>query len=99
MHKGDNIQKYLTDYIYRKEAEEMQKLDFEWFLDNYKNLFEQYGISYLAIKNQKVIGSFNSFAEGVEETLKNEPIGTFIIQKCDGTESAYTNYISSMNFM
>ena len=99
MNRDGNIEKYFTNYSYRKEAEEMQKLDFKWFLDNYKNLFEQYGISYLAIKNQKVIGSFKSFAEGVEKTLKNEPIGTFIIQKCDGTEAAYTNYISSMNFM
>ena len=99
MHTDENIQKYFTDNVYKKGAEEMQKIDFKWFLDNYKNLFEQYGISYLAIKNQKVIGSFKSFVEGVEQTSKREPIGTFIIQKCDGTEAAYTNYISSMNFM
>lgn len=77
----------------------MQRKDFEWFLSNYRKLFEQYGSSFLAIKNQQVIGVYRSYAEGVKETLKTQEIGSFIVQKCDGSESAYTNYIASMNFM
>lgn len=77
----------------------MQKKDYTWFLTNYSELFSKYGSSYLAIKNENVIGIYNSYAEGVKETLKTEQIGTFIVQKCDGSETAYTNYISSMNFI
>ena len=77
----------------------MQKKDFTWFLENYSELFSKYGSAYLAIKNEKVIGIYGSYAEGVNETLKTEPIGSFIVQKCDGSETAYTNYISSMNFI
>lgn len=74
------------------------KEDYEWYLENYKQLFEEYGDSYVAIKNKKVIGVYNTYAEGVKNTEKTESIGSFIIQKCGQDETAFTNYISSMNF-
>ena len=77
----------------------IQDKDFEWFLDNYSALYKKYGKKYLAIKNSKVLGAYDSLAEGVNETSKKEKIGTFIVQLCNGEESGYTNYISSMNFM
>lgn len=76
----------------------MQKDDFKWFLKNYDDLFKKYGSTFLAIKDKKVLGSYSSYADGVNQTLKSEPLGTFIVQFCNGNESAYTNYISSMNF-
>ena len=77
----------------------MQEKDFEWFLENYINLFEDYGNSFLAIKNEQVLGAYSSFHEAVEATQKTEELGTFIIQECNGNESAYTVQIASMNFM
>ncbi len=76
----------------------MQESDFKWFLENYNELFKQFGEVYLAIKNKTVLGSYNSYAEGVLSTMKEEPLGSFIVQKCGRDESAYTNYISSMVF-
>ena len=73
--------------------------DFTWFVENIQELFSKYGEKYLAIKNKQIIGVYNTYAEGVNETKKIEALGTFIIQKCGADESAYTNYISSMNFM
>ena len=75
----------------------MQDKDFKWFLDNYDELYKQYGNSFLTIKNCNVLGSYKTYAEGVRETLKNEEIGTFIVQKCDGTKDKNMNYIASMN--
>jgi len=77
----------------------MQDKDFIWFKENYMNLFQQYGQSYLAIKNKTVLGSYNSYADAVNDITKNHEIGSFIIQYCNGDESAYTNYISSFNFV
>ena len=57
------------------------------------------GVSYLAIKNKTVLGSYSSYAEALHETEKSEPIGSFIIQFCNGNETGYTNYISSMFVM
>lgn len=76
----------------------MLENEYKWFLENYDDLFAQYGTVYLAIKNKTVLGVYTSYAEGVKETLKKEDPGTFIVQKCNGNESAYTNYISSMCF-
>jgi hypothetical protein len=78
---------------------QLQENDYRWFLENYRKLFEAYGTSYLAIKDQKVIGVYSSYAEAVHETEKAEPIGSFIIQYCNGNETGYTNYISSMFVM
>ncbi len=78
---------------------ELQDKDFEWFLDNYSELSEKYGDSFLAIKDKTVLGNYGSYIEALKETEKNEELGTFIIQHCNGDNSGYTNYISSMNFM
>lgn len=78
---------------------QLQDNDFEWFLKRYEDLFKEYGNAYLAIKNEKVLGSYKSYGEAVEETKKTEELGTFIVQHCNGREDGYTNYIASMNFM
>ena len=77
----------------------MQDKDFGWFLTNYKDLFKTYGRSFLAIKAEKVLGAYNSFKEAVNNTAQSEELGTFIVQECNGDESAYTVQIASMNFM
>jgi len=77
----------------------MQEKDFEWFVANYKELFEKYGRSFLAIKNEHVLGAYNSFKKAVEATQLTEALGSFIVQECNGDESAYTVQIASMNFM
>ena len=54
--------------------------EYQWFLDNYSDLFRQYGTSFLAIKNKTVLGVYRSYAEGVRKTLLKEEAGTFIVQ-------------------
>lgn len=76
----------------------MQESDYRWFVENYKFLSDHYGNVFLAIKNKRVLGVYSSYAEGVRHTSKTEEIGSFIVQRCNGDASAYTNYISSMIF-
>ena len=77
----------------------MQADDFQWFLDNYMRLYEQYGTSYLTIKDKRILGAYNSYADASEETMKTEARGTYIIQLCNGKESGYTGRIASAYFM
>ena len=77
----------------------MQNRDFNWFLSNYDDIFKAYGHSYLAIKDENVLGSYSSFKEALDATVLTEELGTFIIQECNGNESAYTVNISSMSFV
>ena len=74
----------------------MQDKDFEWFIENYNMLYEKYGCCFLVIKDKNVIGVYKSFDEAADTTLEAEEIGTFIIQECNGDESAYTMQIASM---
>ena len=71
-----------------------QDLDFDWFLENYQNLFKKFGVSYLAIKNNSVLGSYDTYADAVTNTEKTEKLGSFIVQYCNGDESGYTVYIA-----
>ena len=77
----------------------MLENDYKWFLHNYNKLYDEYGHSFLVIKNEHVVGSYESFAVAVRSAAKTNDLGTFIVQECNGDESAYTNYIASMNFM
>lgn len=75
-----------------------QSGDFKWFKENHVDLFKKYGDTFLAIKNEQVIGTYRSYAEGVRKTSEKEELGTFIIQHCTQDESGYTNFIYSMNY-
>lgn len=70
--------------------------EYKWFIVNSKKLYEKYGDVYVAIKNGKVLGKYNSFAEGVKKTQKKEKIGTFIVQRLSADGTADNVYISSL---
>lgn len=67
--------------------------DFDWFVANRERLYEEYGESYIVVKNMAVIGVYSSHAEGVNETSKTEDLGTFIVQHCTADESGYTKHL------
>lgn len=71
----------------------MQTDDFLWFVDHYQELFSRYGHKFIAIKNETVLGVYDNMIEGVTTTALTEPLGSFIVQECNGDSSAYTAYI------
>ena len=56
--------------------------DYDYFISNLPDLYAEYGHCFLAIKNQRIIGVFDDFKTAYEETIRNEKLGTFIIQEC-----------------
>lgn len=79
----------------KEYGDKERKEDFGFFLEKYEELYREHGHSFIAIRNKKVIGVYDKFDTAVNETSKEYPLGTFIIQECNGDESGYTNYISS----
>lgn len=69
--------------------------DFNWFVDNYMDLYERYGHKFLAIRDKKVLGAFNTAKDAIDEISKTIPRGNFIVQECNGKETGYTNFIAS----
>ncbi|MCD8082401.1 MAG: hypothetical protein LUE86_02460 [Clostridiales bacterium] len=73
--------------------------DFNYFLAHYDEFFKQYGEAFIAIKEKKVLGVYDSIGTAVGETTKQYPRGTFIVQECNGTESAYTDCFHNCQFV
>ena len=70
-----------------------RKRDFDFFITNYQELFKQYGHKFLAIKNEKVIGAYDSVPDAISKLSPTYKIGTYIIQECTGDDSAYRTTI------
>lgn len=76
--------------------EEKERLeDFDFFLENYDELFKKYGHKFIVIKNKTILGVYDTEVDAINATSKTYPIGSFIVQECNGDESGYTNYVSS----
>lgn len=76
-------------------TEKERKEDFDYFVKHYQELYNEYGHKFIAIKNSKILGVFDTELDAITEVSKEYSIGTFIVQECNGNESGYTNYISS----
>ncbi|MDR0322681.1 MAG: hypothetical protein LBI28_14395 [Treponema sp.] len=60
----------------------MQNQDYEYFLQNMEGLYKQYGHKFLALKDRQILGVYDDFKTALDETLKQEEYGTFLIQEC-----------------
>ena len=66
----------------------MLEKEFQYYLNNQASLVKQYAGKFLVIKDEKIIGVYNSHAEAYNSTIQTEKLGTFLIQHCNpGTES------------
>ena len=63
--------------------------DFAWFKELYTDFQKKYGESFIAIKNKKILGVYDSYGNGVRETVKTEELGTFIVQECSPDYNVY----------
>ena len=70
------------------EISNVQKKEYEWFLENYEYLFNKYGESYLVIKDDTVLGNYKTFSEGLLSVKGKEPDGSYIVHKCGKTKDA-----------
>ena len=68
---------------------------FDWFLDHHDELVARYNGKVVAIKEGCVLGAYNQQVEAIVETLKTEPIETFIVQKVSPGTDGYTVHVSS----
>lgn len=80
-----------------KEAKEMCDSNYNFFTSNIDNLCQAHENKYVVIKNQGVIGVYDSFKEAYTETIKKEELGTFLIQLCSKDEAKTVNCFYSNN--
>lgn len=76
-------------------ADSPLKAEFQYFLENQKELLEKYSGKVIAIKDKTVIGVFDSEGEAVAKTQKDHKLGTFLVQKVEPGTSGYTQTFHS----
>ena len=79
----------------------MEKLEkeFNYYLEHQDELIKEYNGKFIVIKDDAVIGEYESELEAVEETSKRHELGTFLVQKCvPGSESYTHTYHSRVMF-
>ena len=69
---------------------EQLKKEFQYYLEHQDELVKQYNGKFIVIKDNKVIGAYDSELEAVTETSKQHELGTFLIQNCEPGNSSYT---------
>ena len=68
---------------------------FEYYLKNQNNIVKKYNGKHIVIKDNAVVGAFNTEAEAYFDSLDKYEQGTFIIQKCSPGEKDYTQSFRS----
>ncbi|MBU0607077.1 MAG: hypothetical protein KKI08_04285 [Armatimonadetes bacterium] len=64
--------------------------EFQYFLDHQKELVARYRGKVLVIKDEQVIGTYDTALEAVRETSQEHEPGTFLVQECKPGAAAYT---------
>ena len=73
--------------------------EFKYYLDHQDELVKEYNGKYIVIKNEQVIGAFDSELEAINKTKEDHELGTFLVQKCEpGSESYTQTYNSRVTF-
>ena len=62
--------------------------EYEYYRMNQQSLAEKYRGKVLVIKNQEVIGVFDSEVNAVEATKEKHPLGSFLVQRCERPEES-----------
>ena len=60
----------------------MNKADYEFFENNFKQLYDKYAGQYLVIKDAAIIDNYDTFEDALYKTLETYELGTFSIQHC-----------------
>ena len=73
----------------------MLKDEFKYYIKHQDELVNKYNGKFIVIKNQEVIGDYESELEAIEETSKKEKLGTFLVQKCEPGNASFTQTFHS----
>lgn len=82
-------------HIYLNPAA-MLKKEFQYYIDHQAELVKKYNGKYLVIKDEAVIGVYDSFEKAIEQSQQKGLIpGTYMVQKCAPGEESYTQTFHS----
>ena len=69
--------------------------EFQYYLDHQDELVSKHNGKIIVIKNQKVLGVYDSDMEAINATKKDHEVGTFLVHECGPGEENYTRRFHS----
>ena len=67
-------------------TDEDRKKDFDFFIENYQNLYKEYGNKFLAIKDKKVLGAYDSVTATFRDLTPTYAVPSYILHDCTADE-------------
>lgn len=71
------------------------KKEFEFYTENQAELVKKYAGKFIVIKDQEVVGEYETEEDAYFESIQHFEIGTFLIQECLPGEENYTQTFNS----
>jgi len=71
------------------------KKEFEYYLKEQENFVKQYLGKFLVIKDEEIVGIYNTELQAYSESIKKFELGTFLIQECQPGEENFTQTFRS----
>ena len=71
------------------------RTEFQFYIDNQKELVEKYEGKFIVIKGDEVLGDYDNEDAAIAETLKKHKPGTFMVHKVGPGEENYTQTFRS----
>ena len=69
--------------------------EFQYYREHQQELVDKHNGKFIVIKNDKVIGVFDSQLEAYTQTKKEHQLGTFLIQRVSPGTDGYTQVFHS----
>lgn len=73
----------------------MLEKEFKYYKDHQDELVQKYNGKFLVIKDESVIGAYDSELHAYTEAKKKHEEGTFLIQQCSPGKDSYTQTFQS----
>lgn len=73
-------------------ASKAMERNFNWFVDNYDEIYKLCGECHVLIKDQKIIKIFDDIKDGLKYMEDHDLFGISNLQYCNGDISGYTEY-------
>lgn len=73
----------------------MLEQDFKYFIDHQQELVKQHNGKYIVIKDQAVVGVYDTIEAAYEESKAKYELGTFLIQHCIPGDAAFKQVFNS----
>ena len=73
----------------------MLEKEFKYYKDHQNELIEKYNDKFIVIRDEQIVGIYDTELEAYSTSKKEFEVGTFLIQRCSPGKDSYTQSFHS----